>query len=99
MPKIQAVTNEMINRANQIGRGVDEILGSQNDVTRTFQNMGRDFSGNIPTLMTEHMLAMDSDYQEMNSILTQYKEFMEDAAHNYEWTDEELARWGTSIGL
>ena len=98
MPKMQFVTDEMLNRANTIGQDVGRILDSQNAVTKLFQNMGRDFSGKVPSLMTQHMLAMDSDYKAMNEILTQYKAFMEDTAQTYEWTDEQLANWAKALG-
>lgn len=97
MPKILAVTDEMMNRAGNIGQSTSEILDSQHNVTRTFQNMGRDFSGRIPSLMTEKMIAMEEVYQNMNMILNGYKEFLEDAARNYEWTDQEAARWTRSL--
>ena len=48
--------------------------------------------------MTQQMIAMDSDYQAMNNMLGNYKNFLEDSAQNYEWTEEELARWATSLG-
>ena len=98
MPKILYVTQEMERRANNIGMNASELLESQNQVTSLFSNMGRDFSGQIPSLMTEKIIAMESDYQEMNMTLTRYMEFLEDAARNMEWTDEESARWAASLG-
>ena len=98
MPKMQIVTDEMINRASTIGENTSRILESQNQVTRIFQNMGRNFSGRIPTLMTQTMLAMDKDYKSMNGILTGYKDFLEDSAHNYEWTEAELTKWAEALG-
>ena len=98
MPKMQIVTDEMVNRAGIIGQNASEILSSQNKVTDIFQNMGKNFSGKIPSLMTQQMIAMDSDYQAMNTMLGNYKTFLEDSAQNYEWTEEELARWATSLG-
>ena len=98
MPKMQIVTNEMLERAKGIEQNAGRILDSQNKVTGIFQNMGRSFSGRVPTLMTENMLAMDGEYKTMNEILNQYKTFMEDTARNYEWTDEELAKWAQSLG-
>ena len=98
MPKMQIVTDEMVNRAGIIGQNASEILSSQNNVTNIFQNMGKNFSGKIPSLMTQQMIAMDSDYQAMNNMLGNYKNFLEDSAQNYEWTEEELARWATSLG-
>lgn len=98
MPKMQIVTDEMINRAGTIGENTSRILESQNQITRIFQNMGRNFSGRIPTLMTQTMLAMDKDYKSMNGILTGYKDFLEESAHNYEWNEAELAKWAESLG-
>ena len=98
MPKMQIVTDAMLNRAEIIGRSAESILSSQNAVTQTFQNMGHDFSGRVPGLMIRHMTSMESDYKTMNNILNNYKTFMEDAARNYEWTEDELARWAESLG-
>ncbi len=98
MPKMQIVTDAMLNRAEIIGRSAESILSSQNAVTQMFQNMGHDFSGRVPGLMIQHMASMESDYKTMNNILNNYKTFMEDAARNYEWTEDELARWAESLG-
>ena len=98
MPKMQIVTDEMLNRANRIGQNTSNILEKQNMVTSLFKNMGKNFSGKIPGLMTQHMLAMDKEYQTMNGILKNYKDFLEDSARNYEWKDEELARFAESLG-
>ena len=98
MPKMQIVTDEMLNRANKIGQDTTSILDKQNMVTSLFRNMGRNFSGKIPSLMTQHMLGMEKEYRTMNSILTNYKTFLEDSAHNYEWKEDELARFAESLG-
>lgn len=99
MPKILYVTHEMEQRANNIGVNTSEILESQKQVTNLFSGLGRDFSGQIPSLMVEKMIAMESSYQEINVILNGYKEFLEDAARNMEWTDGEAARWASSMGV
>ena len=98
MTKILAVTSEMEARAAAIGSNADEIFTSQNTVTNIFQNMGRDFSGRIPSLMTEKMIAMEEVYQGINATLTGYKEFLSDAAKNYDWNDSEAERWTRSLG-
>ena len=98
MPKMQIVTDAMLDRASRIGQASDLLFSNQNAVTQIFQNMGKDFSGRIPGLMTQHMIAMQSDYKSMNGILSNYKSFMEDAARNYEWTEDELARWAEALG-
>ena len=98
MPKMKIVTDAMLDKANQIGQNTANILEKQNMVTDIFKNMGKGFSGNIPTLMTQHMLGMEKEYQTMNTMLSNYKSFLEDAAHNYEWKEEELARMIESIG-
>ena len=98
MPKMQIVTDEMLNRANKIGQDTTNILEKQNMVTDLFRNMGRNFSGKIPSLMTQHMLGMDKEYKTMNGILTNYKTFLEDSAHSYEWKEDELARFAASLG-
>ena len=98
MPKMQFVTDEMLNRAGTIGQNSDSLFQSQNNVTKNFQNMGKVFSGRIPELMNQHIIAMDSDYKTMNRILTNYKTFIESSARTYEWTDEQLARWAEALG-
>ena len=99
MPKILAVTEEMERRAGEIGNRAGEILDIQTNVTNIFQNMGRDFSGRIPSLMTEKMIAMEDVYQNINSTLNGYKDFLSDAAKNYEWNDSEAARWSRNLGV
>ncbi|MBQ3647080.1 MAG: hypothetical protein II960_10885, partial [Synergistaceae bacterium] len=98
MPKMQIVTDEMLNRANKIGQNTTNILEKQNMVTDLFKNMGKNFSGKIPGLMTQHMLAMDKEYQTMNGILTKYRDFLEYSAHNYEWKEDELANFAATLG-
>lgn len=92
MPQMIYDVEEMINRASSIGQNASEILESQNKVTGIFQNMGRDFSGKIPSLMTEKMIAMEGSYHSMNELLNGYKTFIEDAARGIEQTDQEAAR-------
>lgn len=99
MPKILAVTTEMERRASDISSNADEILKIQNGVTNIFQNMGRDFSGRIPSLMTEKMIAMEDTYQAINATLNGYSEFLSNAAKTYEWNDSEGARWMRSLGI
>ena len=91
------VTDEMINRAGTIEQNSDNLFQSQNNVTKNFQNMEKVFSGKIPRLMNQHMIAMGNDYKTMNGILTNYKTFLEDNAHTYEWTDEQLERWAEAL--
>ena len=75
------------------------LLSDQNAVTNIFQGMGRDFSGRIPSLMTEKMIAMEDIYQGINDTLNGYKDFLSDAAKNYEWNDAEAAQWTRSLGV
>lgn len=98
MPKMQFVTEEMMDRARKILESAGRIHESQNAVLNIFSNMGRDFSGKVPSLMTQQMLAMESDYQNMNNMLTSYSEFLDKAADNYEWSDAELAKWASALG-
>lgn len=97
MPKISAVTEEMERRAALIGENADTLLSAQNSVTNIFQNMGRDFSGRIPSLMTEKMIAMEEVYQGINATLNGYSSFLSEAAKNYEWNDAEAARWARAL--
>ena len=99
MPKILAVTEEMERRAGDISNKAGEILNVQNSVTDIFQNMGRDFSGRIPSLMTEKMIAMESVYQSINQTLNNYSTFLTNTARSMEWTDAEAARWSRNLGV
>lgn len=98
MPKMKIVTDAMLDRANKIAQDSSNILEKQNMVTDIFKNMERSFSGKIPSLMTQHMVGMEKEYQTMNGMLTNYKDFLEDSANNYDWKEEELARFVESLG-
>lgn len=99
MPKILAVTEEMERRAADIGTQASEILSTQNAVTNIFQGMGRDFSGRIPSLMTEKMIAMEDIYHGINETLNGYKDFLSSTAKNYDWNDSEASRWMRSLNV
>jgi hypothetical protein len=98
MPKIQAITDEMLSKSQNITRSASELFASQGRVQSIIQNLGADFSGRIPTLMTEHVLGMKSKYEAMNTTLTKYGEFLDNAARTYEWNDKELAGWAEKLG-
>lgn len=98
MPKIQIITEEILGKAKNVHQGAADIFSSQENVTKTIQNLGKDFSGKLPTLMTEHMLSMRDKYRSMNENLTQYGSFLEHSANTYEWNDKELAKWAAALG-
>jgi uncharacterized protein YukE len=98
MPKIQVITEEILGKSKNVNQGAADIFGSQENVTKTLQNLGKDFTGKLPTLMTEHMLAMRDKYKAMNENLTQYGSFLEHAANTYEWNESELTKWATALG-
>lgn len=92
MPKIEVTTEDLQTIAGNIGGSADDILSGQNAVTNIFQNMGRDFSGRIPSLMTEKMIAMEDVYKGINDTLSNYSEFLRNAAQTYERIDAEAGR-------
>lgn len=98
MPKMQFITEEMMNRADRILAAAERINEGQNAVLDIFRNIGRYFNGKVPTLMVENMLAMDGDYQAMNENLEGYSAFLNEAAMDYEWDEIELAKWASSLG-
>ena len=98
MPKMKIVTDAMLEKAATIGQDTANILEKQNMVTSIFSNMGKNFSGNIPSLMTQHMCAMDKEYTAINRILGGYKDFLEYSANNYDWKEDELARAAAALG-
>ena len=98
MPKMKIVTDAMLEKASSIGQDTANILEKQKMVTSIFSNMGKNFSGNIPSLMTQHMCAMDKEYTTMNKILSGYKDFLEYSANNYDWKEDELARAAAALG-
>jgi uncharacterized protein YukE len=97
MPRIKAITDEMRVRARNVSDRSNEILSSQQTVTKIVGNMGPDFSGKVPSLMTQNLLAMDEKYKGMNDTLTQYAKFLDNAANTYEWSDQEIARWAGAL--
>ncbi|MBQ7214907.1 MAG: hypothetical protein IJS39_02860 [Synergistaceae bacterium] len=97
--QILAVTEDMNKRAAEIGTQAGDILTTQRNVTNIFQNMGRDFSGRIPSLMTSKMIAMEDIYQGINETLNGYQDFLSNVAKTYEWNDAEAARISRTLGV
>ena len=62
MPKIQAITVEMLAKSKNVLQGAAEIMESQNRVMEVVRNLGRDFSGKMPALMTGNLLAIREKY-------------------------------------
>ena len=83
----------MLGKAKNIHQGATEIADSQSNVTKIIQNLGKDFSGKLPTLMTGNILSMKNKYKELNETLDQYGKFLTHAANTYEWNDKETAQW------
>ena len=92
MPKIEVTTEDLRTIAGNIGIDAADILSGQKNVTNIFQNMGREFSGRIPSLMTEKMIAMEDVYRGINDTLTNYSEFLRNAANTYERIDADAGR-------
>ena len=97
MPKIKAVTDAMIKRAEAIEQGTTSLFNSQKSVTKILMNMDRCFSGRVPRLMTERMILMEREYARVNLILTRYSAFLKQVAQQYEWSDEQAARWARAL--
>ena len=98
MPKIQVITEEMLGKAKNINQGAMDIFNSQGNVTKTIQNLGKDFSGRLPSLIVQNVLSMRDKYKAMNETLDQYGKFLENAANTYEWNERELTKWATALG-
>ena len=98
MAKIQVITEEMLAKAKNIHQGASDVFDSQSKATNIIQNLGKDFSGKVPSLMTANMLAMRDKYNAMNETLDQYGKFLTHAANTYEWNDRDLAKWATALG-
>lgn len=97
MPKIMAKPQEIEGRADTIKAGAENIFSRQNEVTKIFMGMGHDFSGRIPSLMTERMIAMEDEYRSINTSLMNYQDFLRKVAQAMESTDSEAARWVASL--
>ena len=97
MPKIKAVTDEMVKRAGQIDASVRELRASQQAVSKVFHNMGEYFSGKVPQRMVQHMTAMEKEYNAVRETLAQYSVFLREMAQRYEWTDAQAARWAAYL--
>jgi surface antigen len=77
----------------------DEIFTSQKSISKLIGNMGHDFSGKLPTLMTQNMLAMDKKYQSINDILKEYSGFIHHAAERYDEDQTYLAGLAGMLGV
>ena len=97
MPKIKAVTDEMMKRAGKIDASVRELRGSQQTVSKMFRNMEEYFSGKVPQRMVQHMTAMEKEYKAVSETLARYSEFLRVMAQRYEWTDAQAARWAAQL--
>jgi uncharacterized protein YukE len=98
MPQIKAITDEMLERAGKIRTSGQELSANQDDVLGIMGDLGADFSGKLPTAMLELMLSQKEKYAAVNEAIKDYGDFVEHAAHTYEWTDKEIARWAEKLG-
>ena len=98
MPKVKVITEEMQGKAVNVALWALDMSHGQNNAMRIIQNLGRDFSGTVPSLIAENLLGMREKYRSMNETLDQYRKFLEHAANNYDWNDRELAKWAASLG-
>lgn len=98
MAVINVITDELNARAGNIGQYAETILNSQNDMLAIFQGLGRDLSGSFPHAVIQQILGMRRSHTEMNKILLDYKDFLAQAATQYEWSEKELAKWAQYLG-
>jgi len=89
--RIQAITGAMHAEADNFSTRADEILQSQGNVSKLIGNMGHDFSGKLPTLMTQDILAVDNKYQSINTTLNEYAGYIHNAVDKYDEDDTQLA--------
>lgn len=93
MSKIQVITDEMHSIANGIGQRVGAIRSSHDTVMRLIESLGSGFSGSLPSLMIQYVRSHRNGYRSIDDALTDYKDFIDWAADNYEWNDQQLAKW------
>ncbi|MDR1472251.1 MAG: hypothetical protein LBS75_06985, partial [Synergistaceae bacterium] len=85
--------------ADKFATYADEILTSQQGISKLIGNMGHDFNGKLPTLMTQNILSMDKKYQSMNETLKEYSGFIHHAAEIYDANDAQLAAMAAALGV
>jgi surface antigen len=97
--RIQAITDAMHSEADRFAAYADEILTSQNSISKLVGNMGHDFSGKLPSLITQNMLSMGEKYRSMNENLKEYSGFIHHAAKRYDADDAQLAAMAEALGV
>lgn len=98
MPKIQVITDEMHSIADGIGQHAEAIRSSHDNVMRLIDGLGAGFSGSLPSLMIQYVRSNRNGYRSIDDALADYREFIDWAADNYDWNDQQLARWGNALG-
>lgn len=90
--KILATPEKMRGVANTIKQKVNDLQTSQQHIKNIVAGLGDNFSGNLPSYMVQVMTHSDSKFQSVFVTLTQYADFIDNAANAYEQSDIELLR-------
>lgn len=99
MPQIEVITTALTDTAKRIGEIIDTIQGCQRYISGTALNGLEDyFSGTLPNVMVNFLLAKQSAYDKMLSALEGYKQAIESSAATYEASEEQLTKWADHLG-
>lgn len=93
MPKIKVISNELKSISSRIGQNSDDIISSQQIMMSLIKDMGPGFSGTYPSVMLQYLLGIKKKIDEMTNKINEYREFIGNAADQYEWKDNQIARW------
>ncbi|MDR1203990.1 MAG: peptidoglycan DD-metalloendopeptidase family protein [Peptococcaceae bacterium] len=94
---IQATTEDLRAKASSIRAKADEVFQSQQTVVRKIADMKGFFRGTRPDDIMEHLLSLDGKYRAMYENLTQYANFLDNAATQYEGTEHVLTQEAAAL--
>jgi hypothetical protein len=94
---IQATTEDLRAKASSIRATADEVFQSQQTVVRKIADMKGFFRGTRPDDIMEHLLSLDGKYRAMYENLTQYADFLDNAATQYEGTEHVLTQEAAAL--
>jgi uncharacterized protein YukE len=98
MPKILAITEAMHSNAKSILAKAGEIQESHSEMARIAGGMAPYFSGVLPELLTQRLLDMKKKHEELQRKITDYSKKIDYAADDYDWNDQEIAKWTSALG-
>lgn len=99
MAQIAVITTALKGTAQKMGTTIETIRTSQAYITKTALNgIEEFFSGTLPNVMLDFLLAKKDVYEKMIEALEEYKQAIESSADTYEASEEQLTAWAEVLG-